>query len=69
MKKFAMILSAAAISVSASAVYAGGPVVIETEQSPVVVAKTPRSNGAVIAGVLALALVVGLSSDSGSHGD
>ena len=69
MKKFAMILSAAAIAVSAGAVYAGGPVVIETEQSPVVVGKAPTSSGALIAGALALALIVGLSSDSGSHGN
>lgn len=69
MKKFAMILSAAAIAVSSGAAFAGGPVEIETEQSPVVIAGKPTSNGAaVVGGVLVLALLFGLSSSSGSHG-
>ncbi|MBT9246686.1 hypothetical protein KM031_10005 [Gemmobacter fulvus] len=71
MNKLSALLAASALVVSASAAFAGGPVVVEVEPTPVAVVAPASSGslggaGSVVAAVAGVALVAAALS-SGSH--
>lgn len=71
MNKLSALLAASALVVSASTAFAGGPVVVEADPTPVAVVAPPSSGslggaGSVVAAVAGVALVAAALS-SGSH--
>ena len=63
MKNFTSTVLAASIALGATASFAGGPVVIEEEGQPEVVAETPRS-GWIVPVVVGLVLICALACGS-----
>jgi len=70
MKKFALIVCAAALAVSSSVAFAGGPLTIKDESGPVAVKQGPKLSPLVVVagGALLAAALFSQDNSSGQHG-
>ena len=66
MKKISSLVLAATLAFNASTAFAGGPVVVEEEGQPEVVAESPRS-GWIVPVVVGLVILCAIACDGGNN--